>query len=297
MIGNIGYLYYKEYFKDEYIHECKIQSKKYDEKNNPLIKINQKILDNSNIDILKNNKFKFIKEIQDKLYKKRIYFKTTYPGLIVGTGYSHILKEKEEFKLSLEFDYTTGLPVINGSSIKGMLRSVFYNKKDDEKLIEEKEKYIRDILKELIKKENPKFNGEFDFEELTNNIFEGKCKAKDKNGIHMSISERDIFLGATIDIEATIEEMKRTKQEKNNLLGEDYITPHGEGKDKLKNPNPIKFLKVMPNVVWCFGFDLKDFNKDISADIKKKLFKQILLDLGIGAKTNVGYGKLEFISY
>lgn len=30
----------------------------------------------------------------------------------------------------------------------------------------------------------------------------------------MSISERDIFLGATIDIEATIEEMKRTKQEK-----------------------------------------------------------------------------------
>lgn len=150
-------------------------------------------MDNSNIDILKNNKFKFIKEIQDKLYKKRIYFKTTYPGLIVGTGYSHILKEKEEFKLSLEFDYTTGLPVINGSSIKGMLRSVFYNKKDDEKLIEEKEKYIRDILKELIKKENPKFNGEFDFEELTNNIFEGKCKAKDKNGIHMSISERDIF--------------------------------------------------------------------------------------------------------
>ncbi|MCS4455230.1 RAMP superfamily CRISPR-associated protein [Clostridium botulinum] len=125
-----------------------------------------------------------------------------------------MLKEKEEFKLSLEFDYTTGLPVINGSSIKGMLRSVFYNKKDDEKLIEEKEKYIRDILKELIKKENPKFNGEFDFEELTNNIFEGKCKAKDKNGIHMSISERDIFLGATIDIEATIEEMKRTKQEK-----------------------------------------------------------------------------------
>ncbi|MCS4516083.1 hypothetical protein JTS93_06880 [Clostridium botulinum] len=43
-----------------------------------------KILDNSNIDILKNNKFKFIKEIQDKLYKKRIYFKTTYPGLIVA---------------------------------------------------------------------------------------------------------------------------------------------------------------------------------------------------------------------
>jgi CRISPR-associated protein Cmr6 len=27
--------------------------------------------------------------------------------------------------------------------------------------------------------------------------------------------------------------------------------------------------------------------------IKKELFKQILLDLGIGAKTNVGYGQFE----
>ncbi|MCS4478148.1 hypothetical protein JTT08_09455 [Clostridium botulinum] len=38
MIGNIGYLYYKEYFKDEYIHECKIQSKSMNEKTIQLIK-------------------------------------------------------------------------------------------------------------------------------------------------------------------------------------------------------------------------------------------------------------------
>lgn len=287
MSSNIGYLYYKEYFTDKYIYECKIQGKKYEE-DNPLIEINQKILDNSNIDILKNNKFKFIKEMQKKLYKEKIYFKTTYPGLIVGTGYSHIIKEKEEFKLGLEFDYTTGLPVINGSSIKGMLRSVFYNKKDNKKLIKEKEKYIKGILKEVMEKGNI----EFDFKELTDNIFEGKGK----NDSCMPMNERDIFLGAMIDIEATVKQMENVNGEK-ELLGEDYITPHGKGKDKLKNPIPIKFLKVMPNVVWCFGFNLNKFNEDITVDIKKKLFKQILLDIGIGAKTNVGYGRIEFISY
>jgi CRISPR-associated protein Cmr6 len=52
----------------------------------------------------------------------------------------------------------------------------------------------------------------------------------------------------------------------------------------------------MPNVVWCFGFDLKNLNENITRDIKKKLFEQIILDLGIGAKTNVGYGKFELVS-
>lgn len=295
MTSNIGYLYYKEYFTDEIIEECKIQGKKYDEENNPLIKINQNIIENSNIDILKNNKFTFIKEIQDRLYKDKIYFKTTYPGLIVGAGYSHIIKEKEEFKLGLEFDYTTGLPVINGSSIKGMLRSVFYNEKDERGLIEEKEKYIKGILKELISGNNNVEN--IDFEELTYSIFEGKCKDKDKGKDseykYIPINERDIFFGAIIDIEKTSNEMG---QRGKYVLGEDYITPHGEGKEKLKNPIPIKFLKAMPNVVWCFGFNLKKFNEEITADVKKKLFEQILLDLGIGAKTNVGYGRLESIS-
>ncbi|HDK7163642.1 TPA: type III-B CRISPR module RAMP protein Cmr6 [Clostridium botulinum] len=298
MSSNIGYLYYKKYFTSEIIQSSKDVDKEYDEKNNLFTSINNNIIENSNVELLKNNKFKLIREIQDNLYEDKIYFKTTYPGLIIGTGYSHIIKRKGEFKLGLEFDYTTGLPCINGSSVKGMLRSVFYNDRDNEELRKEKENYIKEILEEVMEEENCNFDEEkFDYEELTNNIFEGKCKVKNKNGIHMSINERDIFLGATIDIEATIEEMKRTKQGKNNLLGEDYITPHGKGKDKLKNPNPIKFLKVMPNVVWCFGFDLKDFNEDISADIKKKLFKHILLDLGIGAKTNVGYGRIEFISY
>lgn len=62
--------------------------------------------------------------------------KTTYPGLVCGIGYHHEVNkpksngnqtDKEDsagvYNLGMYFDYTTGLPVIPGSSIKGMLRS------------------------------------------------------------------------------------------------------------------------------------------------------------------------------
>jgi len=48
----------------------------------------------------------------------------------------------------------------------------------------------------------------------------------------------------------------------------------------------------MPEVVWKFQFDLKS-SELLTKSQKLNLFKQILLDLGIGAKTNVGYGKFE----
>ena len=47
----------------------------------------------------------------------------------------------------------------------------------------------------------------------------------------------------------------------------------------------------MPNVTFRFDFKLSDGL--ISKDQKKKLFEIILKDLGLGAKTNVGYGKFE----
>lgn len=281
--SNLGYLYYKEYYTNKFIEECKLLGKKYDEKNTPLKNKNMEIIQNSNVSLYYNDKFNFINDIQDNLYEDKLNFKTIYPGVIIGTGYNHIIKETGEFKLGLEFDYTTGLPVINGSSVKGMIRSVFYNEKDDKDLKKQKEFYIKDILKKLV---GENYLKKMSFKELTDNIFEGKSV-----GQSMPINKKDIFFGATISIEKTIREMNREKNGE-NLLGLDYITPHGEKKEKL---NPIKFLKVMPNVVWCFGFDLKKYDEIITSDIKKNLFKQILLDLGIGAKTNVGYGRLEEI--
>ncbi|MCC8070340.1 MAG: RAMP superfamily CRISPR-associated protein [Bacteroidales bacterium] len=48
------------------------------------------------------------------------------PGLIIGAGLPHFTSGgNDDFKTGLQFDYTTGLPVIPGSSVKGLLRSAY----------------------------------------------------------------------------------------------------------------------------------------------------------------------------
>ncbi|EXZ21937.1 CRISPR-associated ramp, Cmr6 family domain protein, partial [Bacteroides fragilis str. S13 L11] len=101
------------------------------------------------------------------------------------------------------------------------------------------------------------------------------------------------------------------------MLSDDYITPHGE--NPLKDPKPILFLKIRPDVTINFYFKLctthlykekvcsskqieeikkqNDFSssdyKMITAHQKRNLFEKILLCIGIGAKTNIGYGQLK----
>lgn len=302
---NLGYLYYKEYYSDDFFikryHDIdeknKFEKKKlenyFNEKNN-------EIINSSNVD-----KMTDMSDISLISKEDVIALKTTYPGLIVGTGYNHQLKKQDEFKLGLEFDYTTGLPIINGSSVKGLLRSVFYksindpdNKKDEQELNKNKKEYIESIIINIKNKKDFKFKSDSEFEELTKEIFDGeKLKTsgdKSQEAVYENIPmyERDIFYDAIIDTEQTRKVKNKYNDSVNScILGDDFITPH---KNPLKNPIPIKFIKVMPDVVWKFQFALKD-GKLINKDEKLKLFKEILLDLGIGAKTNVGYGKFEDI--
>ena len=49
-----------------------------------------------------------------------------YPGLVTGIGLQHEINDiAEAMQLGLHFDYTSGMPVIYGSSVKGVLRSYF----------------------------------------------------------------------------------------------------------------------------------------------------------------------------
>lgn len=220
--------------------------------------------------------------------------KTCYPGLLCGVGYHHeinkpkdeegkkgkkVEKDKEDdpevYNLGMYFDYTSGLPVIPGSSIKGMLRSAIekwdfladYKPKEEKALPASLSD--RDVLRKAIIRA----------------VFEGDG---------LSIYDRDIFLDA---IPVKVD---------NKLFGEDYITPHP---DPLKNPNPIRFLRVNPGVTYQFRFILKDHvvlddkvvlkdsisqkgdEKVLKADFKEELFKAIICTFGLGAKTNVGYGQ------
>ena len=112
----------------------------------------------------------------------------------------------------------------------------------------------------------------------------------DENLEYLSIYSRDIFYDAYI-----------TKPgQAGRIFGNDYITPHKHSTqpelDPFTNPTPIQFLKILPGVTFCFQFKLTDSMIDgetITVENKKLLLKQILLALGIGAKTNVGYGQFK----
>lgn len=223
---------------------------------------------------------------------------TVYPGLLLGSGYSHEIGEnKDEFQLGFFFDHTSGLPVIPASSIKGVLRYACEVNKGE---------YIKTVLKDLgletkvslsyfeaIITEDKKGKKVVNPSEFVYNTFEGKLLKKveneqikyDEQGKpitkqNISIYKRDIFLDAF------------PTHSNGNLFGSDYITPH---KNPLKDPIPIKFLRVQPEVTYTFTFILQDSN-GLTAEQKKKVFEQIIKDFGLGAKTNVGYGQFKELS-
>ena len=150
------------------------------------------------------------------------------------------------------------MPVVYGSSVKGVLRAWF---------------------KEFYKPttDQPSVDDAF------NSIFEGK-----ENGKSKSIYERDIFFDAVI-VEA---------DSKGRILASDSITPHGgENHDNpLMNPTPLTFMKIASGCTMEFRFKLVDTiidGKKFTAAQKKTLFEEILKTVGVGAKTNVGYGQLK----
>jgi len=194
---------------------------------------------------------------------------TTYPGLLIGSGYTHGISSEEDAKIGFYFDHTTGLPVIPGSSIKGVLRSAFglpHGKKQDPHAAQ-KHQMIRQWLGK---------DDDFNVKKLAREIFEG---IDPETGKPVGIYRRDRFYEA------------RVVHVETHLLRDDYLTPHHP--DLLKNPVPICFIKVAPGVTFEFAFALTDSNLEISADEKEKLFLKLLQWHGVGAKTNVGYGQFR----
>jgi CRISPR-associated protein Cmr6 len=187
-----------------------------------------------------------------------LLFTVTYPGIVIGTGYEHEAGIEGEFKIGFSFDHTTGLPIIAGSSIKGILRNSF-NHTD---YIQEKlwGKYTPDTIKLLEKW-----------------IFEGRLEEKP-----VSVYKRIIFFDAVI------------LPGKDGFFDEDFLAPHG---DIFSEPIPVKFLRVLPGSRVTFGFKIpeqtilsQEFT--INAALVRKLFRGIILDTGVGAMTSYGYGHL-----
>lgn len=200
-------------------------------------------------------------------------------GLLIGSGLAHGLPSSEEdVKTGLQFDYTSGLPVIPGSSVKGVIRSAFPTIKEDKgqsnEADAEKFNYIKSLIADI-----PEFSSlvleDKDILELGNQMF----------------NHGDIFADALLVGYGT--RMKQHGPVK-QVLAEDYITPHTGG--PLAQPVPIKIVKVAPGVTFAFCFKFSETKmgaKVVSASMKKALCSAILQELGVGAKTNVGYGVLK----
>lgn len=201
------------------------------------------------------------------------------PGLLIGSGLAHGLPGSEEdVKTGLQFDYTSGLPVIPGSSVKGVIRSAFPTIKEDKgqsnEADAEKLNYIKSLIADIPEFSSLRFEDK-DILELGNQMF----------------NHGDVFADALLVGYGT---RKKQQGSVEQVLAEDYITPHTGG--PLAQPVPIKIVKVAPGVTFAFCFkfsETKIGSEKVDAKMKKALCSAILQDLGVGAKTNVGYGVLK----
>ncbi|HNG72732.1 MAG TPA: type III-B CRISPR module RAMP protein Cmr6 [Chitinophagales bacterium] len=310
MSGNLGFIFYRSLYN--------VTTNKLSINTEEKEKLKDRKLTKSDTELFISN---------DQRISHTLY--TTYPGFITGTGMAHgVNGENEDFKIGCYFDHTAGIPCLPGSSVKGILRSVFpkikktINEKtkevkyeldnyDKDSYIQKQNKiinttkalWINTLLNHLKDKLEDKtavttflsthINPEGEIEDvdlskiyqIIQDIFEGK----DETDNPKSIYKRDIFNDAF---------PIASFHTGNRFMDTDSITPHiKEGKSyeasMLLNPVPLLFLKVLPNVAFQFNFDLKDNNGTLTAKQKELLFKKILLTIGAGAKTNVGYGQFS----
>ena len=207
---------------------------------------------------------------KNPLVKQSFELQIAYPGLVTGIGINHEAKIEGEFKLGVHFDWTYGMPIIYGSSVKGVLRAWFKEfYKGSRDIFDYEMEIFEGVMRDIDAEK--RIYGK-DWEEKVRHLKKRIYSPK-------TIYDRDIFFDAVITAPDT----------KGRILCSDSITPHGD--NPLKNPKPITFLKIAPGCKLEFRFKLTGSNEEIKQKIT--LFREILTTVGIGAKTNVGYGQLK----
>ncbi|MCC8133612.1 MAG: RAMP superfamily CRISPR-associated protein [Tannerellaceae bacterium] len=167
MRQNNSWLFYKKYFRD--IDLTPLLNAKDGEEGKPILET----LKDINKDLLCA---KLDTLIPNEMAKQFLSAEVLYPGIVTGIGLPHTAGVKEEFRLGIHLEYTSGQPVIYGSSVKGMVRSAFREKE-----------YILSILQE---NKLP----EIDIDRLKEHMFEGLNEQKED----VPICQRDVFFDAVI---------------------------------------------------------------------------------------------------
>lgn len=262
MIPNLGWKFYYKYFLNLSVHE------------NEAVFAGRENVQHKKRALTEEVDFEDYREAIDAalppLGKHTFKLVVAYPGLLIGSGYHHEVGVKEEFKLGFFFDHCTGLPLIPGSSVKGALRSVFERGPD----------YIALLLAEQLNTDPPEASK---IKELEIEIF----GPEPGQTLERDLKKQDLFYDAV-----------PISSYHGKLLGADTITPHinreHPAMSPFSDPTPLPFLKILPGVCFRFDFDFKNSSiiENLTGEEKKNLLKKILLVMGLGAKSNVGYGKL-----
>lgn len=244
---NMHYYYNVEYFQDTLLAGANEASQIYTKHNTTIYDF--KFRDDSYLKSI-------MEEEQLKEDIKSFSLQTVYPGLFIGSGYQHdgsFEGVKNAIIGGFYFDYVTGLPVIPGSTVKGMLRSYF----------QEGEKWS--MVKELAKKP------EADLEKMIENFFEGK----------------DVFIGG---FPAT-DRGRGTQMLDSEYITphkDQFKNPIPLSLLKIRPGIRFEFVFLLYDYI-----DVDEKTIIMTADEKKELYKKLLRLGGIGAKTNVGFGQFE----
>ena len=196
----------------------------------------------------------------------------------------------EESEITFSLDYVTGIPMITGSSVKGRLRSLCETllqlEKSKQASIDIECQTISDFLNmntsDIVLSTD-------EWQQFIDQVFGQKDDESQDVFLKNGNVQHDVFFDAFA--------------EETNCLTNDYLTPHNpEGKkgDDYKNVIPVKFLRIKPGTRIHFRFKFNNFEINrgnvriqITAAQKIKFFKNLLMEYGIGAKTNKGYGVLD----
>lgn len=184
-------------------------------------------------------------------------------GLITGVGINHNLGIKEEWSFGFMFDFTTGIPFLPGSSLKGALRA----------------HASRKSILPLLKKHLGSGDSVIDQNLFIDRVFSGLISEGSKNKKSIPSFQQVHFLGG-----APVGRF---------VLAKDTITPH---KDPLQKPLPLPFLKMDRGTRLRFYFYLSE---DIQVLYPKilDLFAEFISRYGLGAKTNYDFGRFDPNSY
>jgi CRISPR-associated protein Cmr6 len=178
----------------------------------------------------------------------------------------HLGKTSALENVGLYADRTTGLPIIPGTSLKGVLSAWAIWEAN------------KDIIYSDYKEDYKKYRQRYD-SDLAKRIFGDDSKDGSKSAGEI------IFVGGFPKAPPVLEL--------------DIVNPHHDedGKDK-ENLTPNPFLSVKEGIIWRFVFFARkgvDNDQEL-LETTERWLKEALTQYGIGAKTAAGYGKFREVT-